>query len=150
MVENPKLEVMLQYKNLSYKLLTLAPKKRQLWRILLVNALNSVSPRLEVRLNRSTSAPMNQVTNKKLFYPDVQQTTGFLIVAQLKKKNSIKIQRETKLGLISYAREITGQPNYHIKNKRSKGMVQPRNSNMMVFHHTPMIWIYMISIKKEW
>jgi zinc finger SWIM domain-containing protein 3 len=88
-VENLKLEAMLRYKNLSHKFLTLAKKiaSSEECCLLLENALDSVSPQLEDKLNASSTATNEPSNGQENVDPNVvQQTTDFLNAAQLKKK----------------------------------------------------------------
>jgi zinc finger SWIM domain-containing protein 3 len=92
-VENPKLDAMLRYKNLSHKFLNLAKKKiasSEECCLLLENALDSIGPQLEDKLNASFSAtnePSNEQDNiDQNVDPNVQPTAEFLKAAQLKKK----------------------------------------------------------------
>ena len=85
-VENSKLEAMLRYRNLSHEFLTLAKKvaSSEECCLLLENALDSIGPQLEDKLNASSSnEPSNEQENVD---PNVQQTNEFLNSARLKKK----------------------------------------------------------------
>lgn len=87
-VENPKLEAMLRYKELSHKFHTMAHKVANSAEccMLLENALDSVGPKLEEKINASTSAMNDPSKDKENADPNVQQTDDLLRAAQLKKK----------------------------------------------------------------
>ncbi|XBH74095.1 hypothetical protein VPH35_101109 [Triticum aestivum] len=87
-VENPKLEAQLRYQDLSHKFHNLAHKAANYLEccVLLENALDSVAPQIEDKLNATTSAMNEPCKDKENVEPNVQQTNEFLCSAQLKKK----------------------------------------------------------------
>jgi hypothetical protein len=87
-VENPKLEAMLRYKELSLKFHTMAHKVANYAEccMLLENALDSVGPKLEEKLKASASAMEEPSNDKENTDPNVQQIDDLLRAAQLKKK----------------------------------------------------------------
>uniref|UniRef100_A0ACD5VGC8 Uncharacterized protein n=1 Tax=Avena sativa TaxID=4498 RepID=A0ACD5VGC8_AVESA len=87
-VENPKLEAMLRYKELSHKFHTMAYKVAYSTECcsLLENALDSVGPMLEEKLNASNSAINEPSNGQENVDPNVQLTDDLLRAAQLKKK----------------------------------------------------------------
>jgi hypothetical protein len=87
-VENPKLEAMLRYKNLSHIFLALALKIANSEEIFLFleNAFDSIDPQLEDKLNASPSATNEPINEQENVDPNVQPTPEFLDAAQLKKK----------------------------------------------------------------
>nr|XP_051221593.1 protein FAR1-RELATED SEQUENCE 5-like [Lolium perenne] len=91
-VADPQLEVSLRVKNLSYKFLTLAKKiaNSEECCLMLEDAIESIGPKLEDKLNASASAtnePSKETSKEQEnIDPNVQQTANFLNAAQLKKK----------------------------------------------------------------
>uniref|UniRef100_A0ACD5X0B4 Uncharacterized protein n=1 Tax=Avena sativa TaxID=4498 RepID=A0ACD5X0B4_AVESA len=87
-VENPKLEAQLRYKNLSHKFHTLAYKIANSLEccLMLENALDCVGPKLEDKLNETTNATNKPSNDQENVDPNVQQTSEFLSAAKLKKK----------------------------------------------------------------
>jgi zinc finger SWIM domain-containing protein 3 len=91
-VADPQLEASLRVKNLSYKFLTLAKKiaNSEECCLMLEDAIESIGPKLEDKLNASASAtnePSKETSKEQEnIDPNVQQTANFLNAAQLKKK----------------------------------------------------------------
>nr|XP_051227111.1 protein FAR1-RELATED SEQUENCE 5-like [Lolium perenne] len=87
-VENPKLEAMLRYKELSHKFHTMAHKVANSAEccMLLENALDTVGPKLEEKLNASASSMEEASNDQENADPNVQQIDDLLRAAQLKKK----------------------------------------------------------------
>jgi zinc finger SWIM domain-containing protein 3 len=87
-VENPKVEAMLRYKDLSQKFHSMAYKiaySRECC-LLLDDALDGVRPKLEEKLNASTCAMDEPSNNQENINPNLQQTDDLLRAARLKKK----------------------------------------------------------------
>ena len=87
-VENPKMEAELRYKDLSHKFHKMAQKAANSPQccILLDNALDSVAPHIHDLLNASTSAMNELCKDKENVDPNVQQVDELLRSARLKKK----------------------------------------------------------------
>nr|XP_020170890.2 uncharacterized protein LOC109756467 [Aegilops tauschii subsp. strangulata] len=95
-VENPKLEAQLRYKDLSHKFHTLAYKIAYSLEccLLLENALDCIGPQLEDKLNAIANATSKPCNGEKNVDPNVQQTNEVLSAeikevlsaAKLKKK----------------------------------------------------------------
>ena len=87
-VENPKLEAQLRYKNLSHKFHTLAYKVANSLEccLMLENALDCLSPQLDDKLSATTNAMNKPCDEQENVDPNVQLTSEFLSAAKLKKK----------------------------------------------------------------
>jgi zinc finger SWIM domain-containing protein 3 len=87
-VENPKLDAMLRYKELSHKFHTMAYKVAYSTDccLLLENALDCVGAQLEEKLNACSSAMNEPSKDQENFDPNVQQNEDLLRAARLKKK----------------------------------------------------------------
>ena len=87
-VENPKMEAELRYKDLSHKFHKMAQKAANSPQccILLDNALDSAAPHIHDLLNASTSAMNELCKDKENVDPNVQQVDELLRSARLKKK----------------------------------------------------------------
>jgi zinc finger SWIM domain-containing protein 3 len=91
-VADPQLEASLRVKNMSYKFLTLAKKiaNSEECCLMLEDAIESIGPKLEDKLNASasvTNEPSKKTSKEQEnIDPNVQQTANFLNAAQLKKK----------------------------------------------------------------
>jgi zinc finger SWIM domain-containing protein 3 len=87
-VENPKLEAQLRYKNLSHKFHSLAHKvaNSQECCMMLENALDCVGPQIEDKLNATTNATNKPCNDQENIDPNVQQTNEILCAAKLKKR----------------------------------------------------------------
>ena len=87
-VENPKMEAELRYKDLSHKFHKMAQKAANSPQccILLDNALDSVAPHIHDLPNASTSAMNELCKDKENVDPNVQQVDELLRSAWLKKK----------------------------------------------------------------
>jgi zinc finger SWIM domain-containing protein 3 len=87
-IENPKLDAMLRYKELSHKFHAMAHKVAYSTECCLVleNSLDSVAPKLEEILNASTSAMNGPGADQENADPNVQPTDDLLRAAKLKKK----------------------------------------------------------------
>lgn len=89
MVENPKFEAQLRYKSLSHKFHRYAYKVANSLEccLMLENALDSVSPQLEDKLNATTNATNKPCNDKENVDPTIQQINEeFFSAAKLKKK----------------------------------------------------------------
>jgi zinc finger SWIM domain-containing protein 3 len=87
-VENPKLEAQLRYKDLSHKFHTMAYKIANSLEccLMLENALDCVSPQLDEKLNATTNSMNKTCDDQENVNPNVQLTSEFLSAAKLKKK----------------------------------------------------------------
>ncbi|XP_047045760.1 protein FAR1-RELATED SEQUENCE 5-like isoform X2 [Lolium rigidum] len=87
-VENPKLEAMLWYKELSHKFHTMAYKVASSaeWCLFLENALDYLGPKLEEKSNASTSDMKETSRDKENADPNVEQMDELLQATRLKKK----------------------------------------------------------------
>jgi zinc finger SWIM domain-containing protein 3 len=143
-VENPKLEAMLRYKNLSHKFLTLVKKiaSSEECCLLLENALDSIGPQLEDKLNASSSATgesSNDQENADLnVAPNVQQTTEFLNAAQLKKKEVQSKNLKRKKGWIDKLQKGKRKPTKSATSttKGAKVRCNPEIPYDLVIHST--------------
>jgi hypothetical protein len=88
LVQNPKLEAMFDTRicPINFSLLQKKVARSKECYFLLENALDSISPQLEDKLNASCSARNEPSNEHENIDPNVQQTTNFLNAAQLEKK----------------------------------------------------------------
>uniref|UniRef100_A0ACD5Z4V7 Uncharacterized protein n=1 Tax=Avena sativa TaxID=4498 RepID=A0ACD5Z4V7_AVESA len=97
-VENPKLEAQLRYKDLSHKFHNMAHKAANSPQccVLLESALDHVAPRIEDLLSASNSVMNEPYKDKENVDPNVQQIDELLSSARLKKKEvqSTNIRRK--------------------------------------------------------
>ena len=97
-VENPKLEAQLRYKDLSHKFHNMAHKAANSPQccVLLEGALDSVAPLIEDLLNAPTAAMKEPYKDKENVDPNVQQIDELLSSARLKKKEvpATKLRRK--------------------------------------------------------
>jgi zinc finger SWIM domain-containing protein 3 len=87
-IENPKFEAQLRYKNLSYKFHNLAYKIANYEEccLILANAIDGVRPQLEdMLINATINAANNPCNDQENIHPNVQQAAEFT-AAKLKKK----------------------------------------------------------------
>jgi zinc finger SWIM domain-containing protein 3 len=106
-VENPKLETQLRYKNLSHKFHILAHKVANSLEscLMLENAIDCVSPQIDDKLNATINATTKPCDDQENVDPNVHPTSEFLSAIKLKKKGgSIKKLRRKKTWPISYSR----------------------------------------------
>ncbi|XP_024318049.1 protein FAR1-RELATED SEQUENCE 1-like [Brachypodium distachyon] len=125
-VENPKLEAQLRYKNLSHKFHTMAYKVVNSLEccLMLENALDNIGPQLEDKLNATTNTMDKQGSGQENVDPNLQQTNEFLTAAKLKKKEvPSKNLRRKKTWLDKL---LKGRRPIQVAASKNRGAKQPK------------------------